>query len=172
MIKCKTHLVDCLNLSKNPPRAYARSLYNENYLAEYGLDYTNQNFYASNRTFSGQWWFVDFKTDVVITDYQIVSLSQCYWVKTYSIFLSNSTSWENIVNRSEYPNKQIFSTNYSYPIRRFKIEGKDDCDNELAFYYIKFFGFYSPFRKLKNTCAIKRRVFCPFLFMFGIVVCS
>ena len=138
MILCKTHLVECLKTMNIKPIPDCKSEFKE-----YALIYNKNNYFASEENEVGQWWSIDFRRNIVLTSYQIIAGVQCNWVSQWKILLSiNNEDWVPVSNHTGYPYDEIFPVYYNFPVRYLKIEGKNDCHQKLAFYYINFFGLY------------------------------
>ena len=159
MIKCETHLVECLRGIKVEPTASCKSEFNSSFVKDYSLIYDTNNYYASEQTEPGQWWSIDLHRNVVLSSYQIKAGTGCRWLYHWKILVStNKRYWKNISEHTGYPNDTMFEVNYRRSFRHIKIEGNNACDAKLAFYYIKLYGSFNPSPNIESNYVMRPKI--------------
>ena len=161
-------------VSSSPP--YSSSYKPENALVDDGSHYCGK--YKPN-----EWWKIDFKTNVVVSSYQIRAGNGGGWIYNWKVEVSTDDSNWILVHTqtnkdcSSFPS---FPTGYSQPFRYFRITGTGPAyrtsSHNIAFKYIKFNGNYGvyptktptraptptptpTFVKLVYSCAVARNPF-------------
>jgi hypothetical protein len=178
MSQCSGDVLICVRQNGFSPVASSSSSWDSNHVAEKALVDDSSHFcavYGQN-----QWWKIDFKTNVVVSSYQIRSGSGGGWIYNWKVEVSTDNSnWVLIHTQTNKgcSNFPSFPTGYSQPFRYFRITGTGPAAGggstyNIAFYYIKFIGSYGvyptktptqaptpTFVKLVYSCAIARNPF-------------
>ena len=145
ILNCSTNIVDCLRARNVNPVAKSSSVWSNCY-ASNALSYDTSSSFNSNRDPNGAWWSVDFKQKVAISMYQISSLSKCDWIKRWKASVSDDgKKWEVVSTPEEgHPAGKIYSLGNLTSARYFRIDKLNLSCGNMAFHYVKFFGFLLP----------------------------
>ena len=98
MIKCSTHIVECLRNNGIEPEATASS-WQADRNPEYAINYTIDKYFFSDIR-NNQWWMVDLKKNVSAHSYYIKIGLYCYWMTKWNISVSydNNTKLIRIIS--------------------------------------------------------------------------
>jgi hypothetical protein len=150
MTQCSGDVLICVRqngfsptVSSSPP--IGSSYKPENALVDDGSHYCGD--YKPN-----EWWKIDFKTNVVVSSYQIRAPNGGGYIYNWKVEVSTDNSNWILVHtqtNKECSSFPIFSTGYSQPFRYFRITGTGPSatgyTHNIAFYYIKFNGNYGVY---------------------------
>ena len=162
MIRCTTHLVECLRKIGIEPTANASS-FQGNHGPECGLNYTIGSPYFFSYNYPDQWWEVDLKRNISSHSYIIRTANACSWVSKWNISVSyDDINWNYVSSvDSQYNGDIKYYFNGLINFRYLKIYGSaPNCEQKdfFAFQDIKIFGYlnsYNPEQIFTCTLSYK-----------------
>jgi hypothetical protein len=179
MTQCSGDVLICVRQNGFSPTVSSSPPHSSDHKPENALVDDDSTHYCGSFK-PNEWWKIDFKTNVVVSSYQIRTDDGRGWIYNWKVEVSTDNSnWALVHTQTNKDCKSFpsFPTGYSQPFRYFRITGTGPAAGggstyNIAFYYIKFIGSYGvyptktptqaptpTFVKLVYSCAIARNPF-------------
>ena len=156
MIRCPTHIIDCLKDRGVEPTATA-SNYQVGHEPEKALTSSTEYFFSAG--VPNQWWKVDLKHNVSAHSYYIKRKKSCSWIGNWNISVSfDDINWHFIssVNDGYGVDKVHYFEQGLVNFRYLRIYGSTPgCDNinNFAFTEINIYGYLNAYHPKLAFCS-------------------
>ena len=153
MKQCSSHIIQCLINNNIFPYANASS-YTPDRIPQNALEIDSNSDFCGGTEEANGWWSVDFKTKILITQYQIFAKKEDGWIQNWKVEISETgEKWEKIDQQSTTcETSPTFNIKSPYSFRYFRIVNNGNSFGvdlpQLAFFYVKFVGLINNMKKV------------------------